>query len=59
MADRQHDAGRKIEGAEMTDYIQILTNICFTVVTGIIIVGGVGTMVFLALLFWNMIQDEF
>ena len=42
----------------MTDYIQILTNICFTMVTGIIIVGGFGTMVFLALLFWNMVKDE-
>jgi hypothetical protein len=28
-------------------------------VTGVIIVGGIGTMAFLALLFWNMIQDEF
>jgi hypothetical protein len=28
-------------------------------VTGIIIVGGIGTMAFLALMFWNMIQDEF
>ena len=42
----------------MTDYMQILLNICFTMVTGVIIVGGIGTMVFLALLFWNMIGDE-
>jgi len=42
----------------MTDYMQILMNICFTVVTGIIIVGGIGTMIFLALMFWNMIGDE-
>jgi hypothetical protein len=27
-------------------------------VTGVIIVGGIGTMAFLALLFWNMIKDE-
>ena len=42
----------------MTDYMQILLNVCFTMVTGVIIVGGFGTMVFLALLFWNMIVDE-
>jgi hypothetical protein len=27
-------------------------------VTGVIIVGGFGTMAFLALMFWNMIQDN-
>jgi hypothetical protein len=43
----------------MNDYMQTLMNICFTVVTGVIIVGGIGSMAFLALLFWNMIQDEF
>ena len=58
MADRQHDAGSKTRGAKMTDYMQILLNICFTIVTGVIIVGGIGTMAFLALLFWNMIGDE-
>ena len=42
----------------MTDYMQILINICFTMVTGVIIVGGIGTMAFLALMFWNMIQDN-
>ena len=42
----------------MNEYMQILLNVCFTMVTGIIIVGGFGTMVFLALLFWNMVQDE-
>lgn len=42
----------------MTDYMQILMSICFTVVTGIIVVGGIGTMIFLALMFWNMIGDE-
>ena len=43
---------------KVTDYMQILLNICFTIVTGVIIVGGIGTMAFLALLFWNMIGDE-
>ena len=42
----------------MNEYMQILLNVCFTMVTGIIIVGGFGTMVFLALLFWNMAKDE-
>lgn len=42
----------------MNDYMQILLNVCFTIVTGVIIVGGIGTMVFLVLLFWNMIKDE-
>jgi len=43
----------------MTDYMQTLLNICFTMVTGIIIVGSIGSMAFLALMFWNMIGDEF
>jgi hypothetical protein len=42
----------------MNEYMQILLNVCFTMVTGVIIVGSFGTMVFLALLFWNMIKDE-
>ena len=42
----------------MTDYMQILLSICFTMLTGVIIVGGFGTIAFLALMFWNMIQDN-
>lgn len=42
----------------MNDYMQLLMNICFTMVTGVIIIGGIGTMMFLALMFWNMIKDE-
>ena len=42
----------------MVDYMQLLMSICFTMVTGVIIVGGIGTMIFLALMFWNMIKDE-
>lgn len=58
VSDRPHDAGCKAGGAKMNEYMQILLNVCFTMVTGVIIVGGFGTMVFLALLFWNMIKDE-
>ena len=42
----------------MSDYMQILLNIGFTMVTGVIIVGCFGSMAFLALMFWNMIADE-
>jgi hypothetical protein len=42
----------------MTDYIQFLTSVCFTMVTGVVIVGCFGSMIFLALMFWSMIQDE-
>ena len=59
MANRSHDAGSKLRGAEMNDYMQILLNICFTMVTGVVIVGSIGSMAFLALLLWNMIADEF
>ena len=58
MADCQHDAGCEVGDSKMNDYMQILLNICFTIVTGVIIVGGIGTMAFLALLFWIMIGDE-
>ena len=43
----------------MTDYMQALLNICFTMVTGVIIMGSLGLMVFLALLLMTMIKDEF
>ena len=43
----------------MTDYMQILLNICFTMVTGVVIMGSLGLMVFLALLLLTMIKDEF
>ena len=58
MADRQHDAGCESGGSKMNDYMQILLNVCFTMVTGVIIVGSFGTMAFLVLMFWNMIKDE-
>lgn len=43
----------------MSDYMQALLNICFTMVTGVIIMGSLGLMVFLALLLMTMIKDEF
>jgi hypothetical protein len=43
----------------MTDYMQTLLNICFTMVTGVVIMGSLGFMVFLALLLLTMIKDEF
>jgi hypothetical protein len=41
----------------MTEYMQILLNICFTMVTGFVIVGCFSAMVFMALMLWNMIKD--
>ena len=43
----------------MTDYMQALLNICFTMVTGVVIMGSLGLPVFLALLLLTMIKDEF
>ena len=43
----------------MTDYMQTLLSICFTMVTGVVIMGSLGLMVFLALLLLTMIKDEF
>ena len=58
MADRQHDAGCKIGGSKMNDYMQMLLNICFTMVTGVIIVGCFGAMIFLGLLIWQIVEVE-
>ena len=43
----------------MTEYLQVLMGICFTMMTGVVIIGCAGAMVFLGLLFWNMVLDEF
>jgi hypothetical protein len=43
----------------MSDYMQALLNICFTMVTGVVIMGSLGLMFFLALLLLTMIKDEF
>ena len=42
----------------MTDYMQTLINICFTMVTGVVIVASVCAIIFMGLMLWNMIIDE-
>lgn len=44
-------------GEHMTDYIQALTNICFTMVTGVVSVASVSAILFMGLLVQNMISD--
>lgn len=41
----------------MTDYMQILINICFTMVTGVVIVASVSAILFMGLLVQTMISD--
>jgi len=41
----------------MTAYMQVLMNICFTMATGVIIVGCLGAMLFLALAIWEIIDE--
>jgi hypothetical protein len=43
----------------MTDYTQTLINICFTMVTGVVIVASVSAMTFMGMLLWNLILDHF
>jgi len=43
----------------MTDYTQTLINICFTMVTGVVIVACVSATIFLGLLLWELITDYF
>ena len=43
----------------MTDYTQALINICFTMVTGVVIVASASAMIFLGLLLWELITDYF
>ena len=43
----------------MTDYMQTLINICFTMVTGVVIVASVSAMIFLGLLLRELIVDYF
>ncbi len=42
----------------MTDYMHTLINICFTMVTGVVIISCFGAMLFLLLAIWNLIQDN-
>jgi len=41
----------------MTDYMQTLINICFTMVTGVVIVASVSAILFMGLLLKTMISD--
>ena len=43
----------------MTDYMQTLINICFTMVTGVVIVASASAIVFLGMLLWELITDYF
>jgi len=42
----------------MTDYMQMLLNITATMLTLVIVTGGVGTLIFIGLAIWNMINDH-
>ena len=41
----------------MTEYMQTLMNVCFTMVTGVVIVASVSVIVFMGLLLQTMISD--
>ena len=41
----------------MTDYMQTLINICFTMVTGVVIITSIGAILFMGLLIQTMISD--
>ena len=43
----------------MTDYMQTLINICFTMITGVVIVASVSAILFIGLMTWNLIYDYF
>jgi ABC-type arginine/histidine transport system permease subunit len=42
----------------MTDYMQMLVNICFTIITLVIVAGGVGTLIAVGLAILKMINDH-
>jgi hypothetical protein len=42
---------------KMTDYMLTLLSICFTMVTGAVIVGCFSAIVFMALMLWNIVKD--
>lgn len=43
----------------MTDYMQTLINICFTMVAGVVIVASVSAIIFLGMLLWELITNYF
>ena len=42
----------------MTDYMHTLLNITATMLTLVIVAGGCGTLIFIGLAIWNMINDN-
>ncbi len=42
----------------MNSYFLFLLSVCFTLFTGVVIIGSLGAMVFLTLLFWKMLRHE-
>ena len=41
----------------MSDYTQTLINICFTMVTGVVIIASISAIIFMGLLVQTMISD--
>jgi hypothetical protein len=44
---------------KMTEYMQTLINICFTMVTAVVVVASLGSIAFMGMLFWNMLEEFF
>jgi len=43
----------------MSDYMQNLINICFTMVTAVVVVASLGSIAFMGMMFWNMLEEFF
>lgn len=43
----------------MNEYAQALANICFTMITGVVVVACVSAMIFIGLLLWELVTDYF
>ena len=55
---RWGDLTAKYGGKKMTDYMQMLMNITATMLTLVIVAGSVGTIIFIGLAIWNLINDH-
>lgn len=42
----------------MNSYMEILLNVCFTMATGVVVVGCLGSMLFLSLMIWRLIDEH-